>query len=257
MHSAETVRQAIALREAGHTVREVATILDIPSSTIRTWGHRGFQAVLASSHRGRAGHGEQEQCPILAELPARPYAYFLGQYLGDGNIVEARRQVFRCCITCCAAYPGIIDECVESMKDILPGNRVGRRARPGAVDVNAYSRHWPCLVPQHGPGPKHKRRIELVEWQRSIVMTAHPDAFLRGLVHSDGCRSMNTVRSPAGRRYSYPRYIFSNRSEEIRGLFTEACERLGIASRQMGVFAISVARRKSVEKMDRIIGPKL
>jgi hypothetical protein len=36
-----------------------------------------------------------------------------------------------------------------------------------------------CLIPQHGPGPKHERRIVLEEWQERIV-TAHP----MGLVSS-------------------------------------------------------------------------
>jgi hypothetical protein len=35
--------------------------------------------------------------------------------------------------------------------------------------VNAYSKHWPCLFPQHGPGVEHKRSIELVPWQQRIV----------------------------------------------------------------------------------------
>ena len=107
------------------------------------------------------------------------------------------------------------------MAEILP-NRVGRALRTGCTDVYSYSKHWPCLLPQHGPGHKHERAIVLVEWQRTIV-DRFPAPFLRGLVHSDGCRVLNNVN---GR--PYPRYEFSNVSADIRGLFTRACDLLDV-----------------------------
>jgi hypothetical protein len=71
-------------------------------------------------------------------------------------------------------------------------------------------KHWPCLFPQHGPGRKHERPILLEDWQREIV-ERHPGDFLRGLFHSDGCRTRNwATRVVAGerRRYDYPRWEF-------------------------------------------------
>jgi hypothetical protein len=47
-----------------------------------------------------------------------------------------------------------------------------------------------CLFPQHGPGRKHERVLEMADWQRAIV-ERHPADFLRGLFHSDGCRVNN------------------------------------------------------------------
>jgi hypothetical protein len=35
--------------------------------------------------------------------------------------------------------------------------------------IKSYSKHWPCLFPQRGPGPKHTRKIELEEWQAIII----------------------------------------------------------------------------------------
>ncbi len=61
-------------------------------------------------------------------------------------------------------------------------------------------------LPQHGPGKKHERRIVLESWQQAVV-DAHPWAFVRGLVHSDGCRITNwTTRVVNGerKRYEYP-----------------------------------------------------
>jgi len=122
------------------------------------------------------------------------------------------------------------------------------------LNVVSYSQHWPHLFPQHGPGPKHGRRIELEPWQRRIV-ERHPGRLLRGLIHSDGCRVLNTIRHPK-RTYVYTRYFFSNRSAEIRGIFCNACDRLGIAWRQDGPWNISVAQRRAVSTMDSHVGPK-
>lgn len=195
-------------------------------------------------------------CTIVDQAPKGPYAYLLGQYLGDGSIVRTKRGVYRLFITCCAAYPGIIDECVGAINAVLPENAVGRRAKRGAVDVNCYSKHLPCLFPQHGPGRKHDRPIELATWQEAIVLDAHPDLFVRGLIHSDGSRFLNQVTNATGRPYAYVRYQFTNRSDDIRALFTAACDRLGIEWRVMNRYDIAVSRRASVSKLDTIVGPK-
>jgi hypothetical protein len=110
------------------------------------------------------------------------------------------------------------------------------------------------VFPQHGPGPKHLRPIALVPWQQRIV-DAEPEAFVRGLIHSDGSRFTNTVRHK-DRTYAYPRYNFTSASDDIRGLFTEACDRLGIAWRRMNAQNISVARREAVARLDEFVGPK-
>jgi hypothetical protein len=110
------------------------------------------------------------------------------------------------------------------------------------------------LFPQHAGGREHKRKIELVSWQAEIV-DRDPGAFLRGLIHSDGWRGLNRVHVK-GRDYAYPRYQFSNRSDDIRKLFTDACDRLGVAWRRWTRYHISVARADSVAILDRFIGPK-
>ena len=87
----------------------------------------------------------------------------------------------------------------------------------------------------------------LAEWQREIV-DGHPEQFLRGLIHSDGCRTVNrfTTTLPSGRvaEYAYPRYFFSNLSADIRGLFCAYCERLGVRWTQSNPRNISVSHRQ-------------
>ena len=114
-------------------------------------------------------------------------------------------------------------------------------------------RHRPC------PGPKHERPIELADWQREIV-DEFPREFLRGLIHSDGCRTTNRFKTklPSGRvaEYEYARYFFSNLSADIRGLFCEYCERLGIRWTQSNPRNISISHRDSVAILDEFVGPK-
>ncbi|PWK66144.1 hypothetical protein BCL76_111195 [Streptomyces sp. CG 926] len=114
------------------------------------------------------------------------------------------------------------------------------------------------MFPQHGPGKKHERRIVLEGWQQEIV-DAHPWEFLRGLIHSDGCRITNwTVRN--GKRYEYPRYFFTNKSDDIRKLCTDTLTKVGVRwtvlARGSDPFNVSVARKACVALMDAHIGPK-
>jgi hypothetical protein len=125
--------------------------------------------------------------------------------------------------------------------------------------VTAASKQCPALFPQYGPGRKHERPIVLAEWQQAIVVR-HTEQFLRGLIHSDGCRTVNRFRTtlPSGRvaECAYPRYFFSNLSADIRDLFCEGCDRLGVRWTQSNHRNISVSHRASVARPDEFIGPK-
>jgi hypothetical protein len=192
----------------------------------------------------------------VPEISEFAYAYLLGLYLGDGIISKHPKGVFRLRIFLDRRYPGIVAESAAAISILVPNNRVTTvRSAECNMDVpGAFSQHWPCVFPQHGPGLKHHRPIVLEAWQREIV-DRYPWRFLRGLIQSDGCRSINTIRHPK-KTYRYPRYEFDNRSDDIRGLFCEYCDRVGVEWRRMNRWAISVARRESVELMDRYIGPK-
>ena len=59
-----------------------------------------------------------------------------------------------------------------------------------------------------------------------------------------------------GKRSAYPRYQFSNVSEDIKRIFCDACDALGVEWKRMNAKNISVARRASVARLDRGVGPK-
>ena len=102
---------------------------------------------------------------------------------------------------------------------VMPTSGVFRVARIGCHEVKSTSKHWTCLFPQHGPGRKHKRRIELQSWQELIV-EKYAGEFVRGLMHS------------------------------------EALDRLGVEWRFSKPTTISVARRAAVARLDAFVGPK-
>jgi hypothetical protein len=189
----------------------------------------------------------------------RSYSYLLGLYLGDGYVDAWRGPACQLVIACDAGYPELIDECWVAMQLASPGCHIGMYKTLGCIRVVGGSRLWPEAFPQHGPGRKHERPIVLEPWQREIV-DAFPREFLRGLIHSDGCRTVNRFKTklPRGRvaEYAYPRYFFSNLSADIRGLFCEYCDRLGIRWTQSNHRNISVSHRHSVAALDEFIGPK-
>lgn len=196
-------------------------------------------------------------------FPPEPaiYAYVLGLYLGDGCLGHPQRGNPHNSITLGTEYPGIVEECVASLEQLVEGLVVHRWRDPRAarVNVRATYAYWTDVLPQHGPGRKHERSIALRDWQR-ILLSQAPKQFLRGLIHSDGCRAMNTftMRLPSGREatYSYPRYFFSNESADIRAIFCEYCDVLGLRWTRSNRRNISIAHRDSVAKLDEFVGPK-
>jgi hypothetical protein len=90
-------------------------------------------------------------------------------------------------------------------------------------------------------------------------VTAHTGNFARGLIHSDGCRTINRVRRVGVngvRWHEYTRYFFDNRSVDILRLCGEALDRLDAAWRFSKPTTISVARRDAVARLDQFVGPK-
>lgn len=243
----------MSLIRAGRTDREIAVQTGIPRRTISGW-RRGKDRV-----RSRSSCDADRLCRQahdFSRLPSKHYAYLLGLYLGDGYIGAGRRGVWCIRITLDSAYPGIVNECCVALEAVFPEKhaRAGTRRDSQCVDVSMWSKHWPCLIPQHGPGHKHLRRIQLERWQTRIIANQRR-AFLRGLIHSDGTRIIATERKGAYVRHA-PRYAFSNKSEDIKRLFCESCDALGIRWTRPSDHQIAIYRLESVAILDEFVGPK-
>lgn len=223
----------------------IARQTGIPRTTVRDLRRR--QHVLP---RYPAGSSDCLINHDFGALPAEAYSYLLGMYLGDGCISRQGR-VWRLRVTCDTQYPGIIARCREAIDALMPKQHaavVQRKTR--CLDVSHFSKHWPCLFPQHGPGRKHNRPIRLEPWQEAIVYE-ETEAFVRGLIHSDGCRVVANDRGVMSIRYH-----FSNRSEDIIGLFTAALDHLEIPWTRSTKYIVSVYRKAATARLDEFIGPK-
>ncbi|HWG94708.1 MAG TPA: hypothetical protein VNU66_10835, partial [Mycobacteriales bacterium] len=221
-------------------------------STVYAWLHADAPELVGSA---------KPRCFRCAGTgPPRPsaYAYLLGLYLGDGWLHEGRRGVWTLGIYCDDAWPGLLEAAASAARDVS-GRSPCRVPKRGCQEVKTYWKHWPCLFPQHGPGRKHQRLIELDPWQAAVV-AQEPGPLLRGLFHSDGWRGHNVAvhRGPDGfvTRYRYPRYEFSNKSDDIRRICTDALDLLGIAWRPTSRYRIAVSRREAVAALDEHVGPK-
>jgi hypothetical protein len=148
-------------------------------------------------------------------------------------------------------YPGIIDCCRKAIETLMLGQRAGLlRRSDGCTEVSLCSKHWPCLLPQHGPGKKHTRPIRLEAWQEVLIKKGTED-FVRGLIHSDGCRVVANDRGVKSVRYH-----FSNLSEDILGFFTSALNDLGIPWTRSSKKIVSTYRKSATARLDEFVGPK-
>lgn len=226
------------LSSIGKSDGAVSRITGVPRETVRDWRRRtDADGALAA---------RDSRCPLCSRAPLNEeaYAYLLGLYLGDGCLSLHRRGVYRLRVSLDASQPLVVSTCSDAMAAVARGRRVGCLAGRGCLVVNAYWKHWPCLLPQHAPGRKHSRRIALLGWQRELL-AEEPEALLRGFIHSDGSRTLNRVGGSV-----YPRYEFSNRSADILQIFCQTCDNLGVHWTRPAPTKVSIARRTDVARLD-------
>lgn len=253
-NSPERYDLAHKLRAEGLAVKQVAEQMALPYSTVKEW-------LSTRGRRPGSGANALQLRDLLLMHPleiidsAEAYAYVLGLYLGDGHITQAPRT-FRLCIYQDGAHMNLANLAQQEIKRAL--NRLNPSVYPPTTGltggncavISVHSQLLPILFPQHGPGRKSKRKIELVPWQ--VAITAEfPAALIRGLIHSDGCRYLNKVKGPKGKFYYYPSYDFSNRSEDIHEIFRQHCMMVGVTSRRNGHHT-AVTQRSSVSRLDEL-----
>ena len=242
------VDEVLRLVTSGLNDCEIERRTGIPRRTVLDWRHS--RSSLDRSRRNAPSSGH-----CIVGLPGGSYAYLLGLYLGDGCL-SAGQRAWRLRIVLDASYPGVILECADAMQAMLPAKRpyVMHRRDGNCVEVSMWWKHWPCAFPQHGPGRKHRRIIKLETWQEAILADNN-EPFLRGLIHSDGCRFIARQRRGKS-NWAWTRYVFSNRSQDIKDLFCASCDVLGVRWTRTAR-DVAVARRESVARLDEFIGPKL
>ena len=87
-------------------------------------------------------------------------------------------------------------------------------------------------------------------WQQPLVDTATED-FIRGLIHSDGCRVVANDRGVT----QHPLPLHEH-SEDILGLFTAALDALEIPWTRSSKYIVSIYRKAATARLDEFVGPK-
>ena len=245
MRSLEEFNNVQRLVAEGLNDCAIARLTGIPRRTVRDLRCR--PGIRSRNISGSSTCGIEHD---LASLAAGPYCYLLGLYLGDGCISRHPRA-FSLRISLDSKYPAIIERCRQTINILMPKQHAGvLRRSDGCSDVYLFSKHWPCLFPQHGPGKKHLRPIALAAWQQALVDQA-TEEFVLGLIHSDGCRVIANDRGVMSVRYH-----FSNMSEDIHGLFTAALDALGIPWTRSSKKIVSIYRKAATARLDEFVGPK-
>ncbi|MDF9812586.1 helix-turn-helix domain-containing protein [Streptomyces sp. SPB162] len=256
MHDLEIRHRAGRLVRSSIANAEVGRRLNVPLGSVSYWVH------MDRAKRGECPGAHNPLCPRCdgRALDEAAYSYLLGLYLGDGHISHYAR-VPSLMISCDDAWPGLMDAAEAALRSVFPSNATCRVRSKGSHNVKVYSKHLDCFFPQHGTGKKHDRHIALAPWQHDIV-EEYPWELIRGLIHSDGCRIINWTEKTVGgvrKRYEYPRYLFANKSDDIRKIHTNTLNAVGVEwstpARGCDPFNVSVARRASVALMDLQVGP--
>ncbi len=203
MRPLQDVAVVLELGGNGLHASEIARRTGIPRATVRDW--------LAGRipRKARTQGGTTISCEACG-APEHRFADLPPAYVLPARLVPGRRLHLGASPRRLPAQgesrssvPGHCRRVRSSDPPANPGRRVHRLNRRSSytgrpeythVEVSSYSKTWPCLFPQHGPGRKHHRPIELAGWQQEMV-AGHPELLLRGLVHSDGCRFINTGRA--------------------------------------------------------------
>jgi hypothetical protein len=249
VHPPELRAAALELVARGLNDCEISRRIGVNRRTISDWRRQPYARKTEAATCSRCWRPAKPTWFTTAD-----YAELLGFYLGDGCIsVHPRTQRLRIALD--AKYPGIIEAARGLLVACFPLNQVDvipyREGDCFAVSI--YSAHLTCVLPQHGAGRKHKRKIDLEPWQEAIL-EAEPWSFIRACIWTDGCAFINRTGP-----YEYLSYDFTNYSTDIADLFVEACGRVGVEYRRTnyrGAWKIRINRRPSVALMLEHVGRK-
>jgi hypothetical protein len=162
MRPAEDVARVRELASYGLNNSQIARLTGISRAAIRDWLRPDSTRLLVPTC-AVCGHEAHD----FDQLPERQYSYLLGIYLGDGMIARMPRcLVLRVFMD--SRYSNIIAEVADVMHAVMPKSLASVYAHPrhDVVTIASYSKAWACLLPQHGAGRKHGRKIELAPGRR-------------------------------------------------------------------------------------------
>ena len=126
-------------------------------------------------------------------------SYIIGLAIGDGNL-SCVHKTTRLRISCDTKYPKLITRISESLRLLLPQNKVSMAKKKGnCVDVIIYSNHLEDLLGWKAKdGSKFRQTVRVPKW--IMENKKYKTKCLQGLIETDGC-----IYNDRG----YPMVIFS------------------------------------------------
>ena len=165
VHSDHVYRYVLGLFGSGRSDYEIARLAGVPRSTVQKWRHQD-----PTARRGVTA------IDTWAVHDALAYCYVLGLYLGDGHIVLRNTKPSFMRFFLDAKYPSVVDEAARALETVFAPAAVHHYDWGAENRIILQVSHQALLIafPQYGPGKKHDRKIELVDWQRELT-EVHPE----------------------------------------------------------------------------------
>jgi hypothetical protein len=251
MRSKREFLKVTQLAAKGHCDQEIERITGIPRRTVSGW-RRGETRLLERSRCAGYSKGDHD----FSKLPSGAYAYLLGLYLGDGCISANHRGSGASASLLTpptpASSPSAALHSRRSSRPRLRGGVCGAAAT--AVTSRCGRSIGPASFLSTVPGASicdqsawslGRRR----SWGRIASHSSGADPQRR---HPNRRHRAQGLLCPAGA----PRYAFSNKSEDIKRLFCESCDALGVRWTRPSDCQIAIYRKESVARLDEFVGPK-
>lgn len=254
-YTPDKIDEVKRLFENGNNKSEIHRITGIPRSTVTNWIHPTYIRKTdfpRNSYTPITNFDEHFNTPEKRAA----YSFILAVYLCDGWINQKSR-IPRILLINDAKYSKNIEEWRENLAIIFPNNiiNVKKRTKSNSVDVSCYSKQLNEIFPQSGKGPKHDRKMVLMDWQETIIQE-YPEKFIRGCIQSDGCIYHQKVGN-----YAYKRYNFINKSEDVIDFFLRALNFKGIKKekyfqKNRGLFVVQNFKKDDLSILENIISNK-
>lgn len=267
MRTFEEYRKILYLFESGNNKATISKITNIPYWTIRDCIVRfknlqTLNQIINKQNYDRLNFLERIKYPANKSdfVLRQAYAYILGIYLGDGCITlqDEKKKIYRLRITCDAKYPNIINQISDSLKLIMPANKIGfiKRYYQGhlsCIDISCYSKLWSDIFSFYRVGRKHTYSIELENWHKEVIKSCTKDFWI-GLYQSDGSRFYN-------KQSKQIEYNFTQKSTDITNLFCWACDILNIGygaywCPSRAAYTVSIVKSMDVANIEKFAKPK-
>lgn len=183
----------------------------------------------------------------------KEYAYLFGLYLSDGHISKFPRTHRMRISFHSEKNQRQMVLAAHTIGLLFPNNSIcyTKKKNANCIDLIFYNSLLCEIFPQHGPGAKHLRDLQLEKWQKRIV-TNHSSHFMKGLFDGDGSRYLVSSKNEW-------KYSFTNKSKDILTFMKECldcheikyCETFPKAKKGTG--HILIQSRAGVKKLDELL----